>query len=366
MSSRTDELLEKLAANIPPFNYARLACCHESAIQTAATAGLVVRPTTTAGITIWNGENVGGKSLIMDRLFTFNLVSTAAQSFFSLWYCMHLEMAKPTADILLLRGTGDGREPDMSVVVDVGRNGAERRLVPGGRRWRNGRGRSPAGGCVISWDCQGRLGRSSTARHQLAGRDQHHERHVHVRRLVVENPTVRIDSMGYGILDARYALVTAPTEEPLTVQDVVDHCQMGEIASDQKATVARYIVAARQMLERRLRRQFVTATWKMYLDYLPSEVVFNDKLPIKTITHVKYYNAQRHADDVDGDHGLPDGPGRRTASCANLAGLRHDVAECDGRHVERGRDPIHGRLRGGVCGAGVHQARDADPRGRCV
>jgi len=96
--------------------------------------------------------------------------------------------------------------------------------------------------------------------------------------------------MGYGTLDARYSLVTAPTEEPLTVQDVVDHCQMGEIASDQKATVARYIAAARQTLERRLRRQFVTATWKMYLDYLPAEIVFNDKLPIKTITHVKYTN----------------------------------------------------------------------------
>ena len=156
MSSRTDELLEKLAANIAPFNYARLAGCHESAIQTAATAGIVVRPSTVAGITIWNGENQGGKSLIMDRLFTFNLVSTAAQSFFSLWYCCHLEMTKPTADILLLRGTGDGREPDMSVVVDVGATVLDHGWFPVG----------PAGeteevgvlpGGAISWDCQGRL-----------------------------------------------------------------------------------------------------------------------------------------------------------------------------------------------------------------
>jgi hypothetical protein len=156
MSSRTDELLEKLAANIPPFNYARLAGCHESAIQTAATAGLVVRPTTVAAITIWNGENTGGKSLIMDRLFTFNLVSTAAQSFFSLWYCMHLEMAKPTADILLLRGTGDGREPDMSVVVDVGAtvlNDGWFPVGPGGETEEVG----VLPGDAISWDCQGRL-----------------------------------------------------------------------------------------------------------------------------------------------------------------------------------------------------------------
>jgi len=118
--SKTDDRLEEYLANQGPFAYANLAQYHESAIQTDATAGLVVRPTTVAGITIWNGANVGGKSLVMDQLFTFNLVSTIGQSFFSLWYTMHLKMAKPTGDILLLRGTGDGREPDMSVVVDVG------------------------------------------------------------------------------------------------------------------------------------------------------------------------------------------------------------------------------------------------------
>jgi len=90
--------------------------------------------------------------------------------------------------------------------------------------------------------------------------------------------------------DGRYSLVTAPTEEPLSVQDVIDQCQMGEIPDDQRSRVAAYITAARQLLERRLRRQFCTATWKLYLDAMPDVITFDDKLPIKTITHVKYYN----------------------------------------------------------------------------
>ena len=132
MSTKTDELLQTLASNIGPLGYTRLAKYHESAIQTAATAGLVVRPTTVAGITIWNGSDVGGKTLIMDRLFSFNLASTIGQSFFSLWYCMHLRMTKPTAELVLLRGTGDGREPDMGITVDAGATMADNGWFPCG------------------------------------------------------------------------------------------------------------------------------------------------------------------------------------------------------------------------------------------
>ena len=97
--------------------------------------------------------------------------------------------------------------------------------------------------------------------------------------------------MSYYDLDARFSLVTAPTEEPLSVQDVVDQCQLGEIHDDQRRRVAAYIAGARQLLERRLRRQFVTATWKLYIDSFPGEILITDKLPVKTITHIKYYDA---------------------------------------------------------------------------
>lgn len=58
-------------------------------IQVAATAGLVVRPSTTAAITLWNGESTGGKSYIIDRIFTHNLVSDNVQGRFMLWACIH-------------------------------------------------------------------------------------------------------------------------------------------------------------------------------------------------------------------------------------------------------------------------------------
>lgn len=115
-------ILERIADQTGPYARARRAHEHESAIAASAIAGLVVRPSTTAAITFWNGEQKGGKSLVIDRVFTHNLVSTTAQTYFGLWYCMHLDnMAKPTNDITALRGSGDGRISDNSVViVDVG------------------------------------------------------------------------------------------------------------------------------------------------------------------------------------------------------------------------------------------------------
>ena len=93
---------------------------HESVIATAALAALVVRPTVTAGISLWNPADPGGKDIVPDRLFTFNLVSAAAQSFFSLWACIHLVSTKMTNEISALRGTGDGREPNQgSPMVEI-------------------------------------------------------------------------------------------------------------------------------------------------------------------------------------------------------------------------------------------------------
>lgn len=117
MPTMTESLLQELVNNAGPLALANLAQYHESAIQTTATVALVARPTTTSAITIWNGENIGGRSLIIDRLFSHQLVSTTANAFSGLWYCMHLNMTKPTNDITTLRGTGTGREPDNSIVV---------------------------------------------------------------------------------------------------------------------------------------------------------------------------------------------------------------------------------------------------------
>ena len=58
-------------------------------MATVAVAGLIVRPSTTAMVTLYNGEAPGGKSYIIERAFTHNLVATAAQGFFGIWLCVH-------------------------------------------------------------------------------------------------------------------------------------------------------------------------------------------------------------------------------------------------------------------------------------
>lgn len=71
-----------------------------SAIATAAIAALVVRPTTVAAFTLFNGEANGGKSYVIDRLFTHGLVSSSATGFFGLWACLHPQgMTNPGIDI---------------------------------------------------------------------------------------------------------------------------------------------------------------------------------------------------------------------------------------------------------------------------
>ena len=158
MGAKTDELLQKIADRYAhPGEYARFAHEHESAIQAAATAGLVVRPDTVAAITLYNAEPAGGKSLIIDRIFTHNLVSTAAQAFFGLWYCVHPRMTEPTNDITTLRGTGDGSPPNTGIViVDVGATVLDNGWFPVG----SGNDTEATGvlpGSHADWEAMGRL-----------------------------------------------------------------------------------------------------------------------------------------------------------------------------------------------------------------
>jgi len=157
MSLLSDNLLQKLVDGQGPLGRARMAGEHESAMTTAAVAGLVIRPSTVSLITIWNGANHGGKSLVIDRIFCHQLVTATAQAFYVMWYCNHLQMDKPTNDITALRGTGDGREPDNSqVVVDVDATVLDDGWFPcGGSGEVEAAGILPGGG--TEWECNGRI-----------------------------------------------------------------------------------------------------------------------------------------------------------------------------------------------------------------
>ena len=160
MSTKTDDLLQAILDAQGPVGYARLAEYHESAMTTAAVAGVVVRPTTAALIRIYNGERVGGKSLVMDRLFCFQLVSAAAASYYTMWYCLGhppINVAEPTNEIVTLRGTGDGRSADNGTVhVEVDATVVDEGWFPcGGAGPVEATGVLPGGG--TEWECHGRL-----------------------------------------------------------------------------------------------------------------------------------------------------------------------------------------------------------------
>jgi len=160
MGLETDKLLRELINTQGPLGNARLAQYHESAMTTSAVAALVVRPTTTALMTIFNGEVDGGKSLVMDRMFCFQLVSGGAQAMFQMWYCNHtqpINVAKPANEITTLRGTGDGREPDLGTVrVEVDGTVLDDGWFPcGGWGEVEEVGVLPGGG--TEWECNGRI-----------------------------------------------------------------------------------------------------------------------------------------------------------------------------------------------------------------
>jgi len=73
-------------------------------MSTAAVAGLVVRPSTAAAFEIFNGYAAGGKSLIVDRLFYSNLVSTNVVEGWSGWAQVTAAKAAVTSGSFVVRG----------------------------------------------------------------------------------------------------------------------------------------------------------------------------------------------------------------------------------------------------------------------
>jgi len=97
-----------------------------SIMSTAAIAGLVVRPDTVAAVEIFNGYGAGGKSLVIDRLFWHNLVSTAVIEAFSGWAQVTAAKSACAATLTAIRGnsgkaySGPVRVAVGTTVVDCG------------------------------------------------------------------------------------------------------------------------------------------------------------------------------------------------------------------------------------------------------
>jgi hypothetical protein len=75
--AQANEFNEVLTSGgLPPYTDLARLNTGWSAMAVSAVAALVARPTTTAAVEIWNGNAAGGASLIIDRIFTHELVTS--------------------------------------------------------------------------------------------------------------------------------------------------------------------------------------------------------------------------------------------------------------------------------------------------
>jgi uncharacterized phiE125 gp8 family phage protein len=83
-------------------------------------------------------------------------------------------------------------------------------------------------------------------------------------------------------------LVTAPTSEPVTLEEAKTHCRVD--FNDDDALLEGHIAAAREYCENFTRRQFVTATYALRMDDLPDEIVL-PRPPLASVTSITYVDA---------------------------------------------------------------------------
>ncbi len=152
-----NELAEQLVAQgLPPYTEMTRKGSAWSVMSVVAVAGLVVRPSTVAAFEIWNGNNVGGKSLIIDRLFYFNLVTTAANEGWSGWASVAAAKAAPAAGANVVTRGNSGKAYSGSVIAALGTTVIDSGWFP----WTNGLVTGGSGvtpyGCAVA-NVEGRL-----------------------------------------------------------------------------------------------------------------------------------------------------------------------------------------------------------------
>lgn len=88
-------------------------------------------------------------------------------------------------------------------------------------------------------------------------------------------------------------LITAPTEEPLTLAEVRNWCRVDDDFAGDDADLHGLITAARVQAEHECGRSFLSTTWERVLDAFPAVELELAAQPVSGITHIKYL-------DVDG------------------------------------------------------------------
>jgi uncharacterized phiE125 gp8 family phage protein len=85
------------------------------------------------------------------------------------------------------------------------------------------------------------------------------------------------------------SLITAPTTDPVSESEAYGHARIVSPTVAEIVDIQTKLAAAVQDRERFTMRQFVTATWELWLDAFPcSGVIAIPKPPLASVTSVKY------------------------------------------------------------------------------
>jgi len=85
-----------------------------------------------------------------------------------------------------------------------------------------------------------------------------------------------------------WTLVTGPA---LSVIDVVEAKQHLRVTDNQNdGPIAQFVAAATEEAEQYMGRGLLTQTWKLQLDWFPTEIPLPMAAPLQTVTSVKYYD----------------------------------------------------------------------------
>jgi uncharacterized phiE125 gp8 family phage protein len=82
-------------------------------------------------------------------------------------------------------------------------------------------------------------------------------------------------------------LITAPTELPVTLDEVKSYCRVDGTADD--VTLNTQIAAATSYVEQYTGRAIMAQTWELVLDAF-SDAIMIGKGPVQSVTSVKYYD----------------------------------------------------------------------------
>lgn len=102
-------------------------------------------------------------------------------------------------------------------------------------------------------------------------------------------------------------LVTAPTEEPITLADAKLQLHIPSGYNDEDALLTRYIKSAREFFEDVTGRALITQEWLYYFNSFPCSWSMDlPKPPLLDVTFLKYYDSVGNLTTLIGS---PSGPG---------------------------------------------------------